>query len=81
MHLNVKKKYFDEIKSGIKKEEYRMVCPFWDKRLKGKNFDRVFIKLGYPKKDDTDRILCFKFNGMKEKILIHKEFGFVPTKV
>ena len=81
LHLNIKKKYFDEIKNGIKTEEYRKVCPFWNKRLKDKKFDRVLIKLGYPKNNDKDRILCFKFTGIKNKVLIHEEFGFIPTEV
>lgn len=31
--LPLKKKWFDLIKAGIKKEEYREIKPFWEKRL------------------------------------------------
>lgn len=31
--LSLKEKWFDMIKSGEKKEEYREIKPFWDKRL------------------------------------------------
>ena len=33
LHLNLKAKWYDMIKSGIKKEEYREIKPFWEKRL------------------------------------------------
>lgn len=31
--LSIKKKWFDMIKSGEKKEEYREIKPYWTKRL------------------------------------------------
>jgi len=33
LHLTLKKKWFDMIASGEKKEEYREIKPFWIKRL------------------------------------------------
>ena len=33
LHLNVKKKWFDMIASGKKKEEYREIKPYWCNRL------------------------------------------------
>lgn len=33
LHLTLKKKWFDMIASGEKKEEYRGIKPFWIKRL------------------------------------------------
>lgn len=33
LYLSLKKKWFDLIKSGVKKEEYREIKPFWEKRL------------------------------------------------
>jgi hypothetical protein len=33
LHLTLKKKYFDMIASGVKKEEYRELKPYWVKRL------------------------------------------------
>ena len=33
LRLNVKKQWFDMIKAGIKKEEYRDIKPYWEKRL------------------------------------------------
>lgn len=33
LRLTVKKYWFDMIKSGVKKEEYREIKPYWHKRL------------------------------------------------
>ena len=33
LHLNLKAKWYDMIESGIKKEEYREIKPFWEKRI------------------------------------------------
>ena len=62
LKLAVKKQYFYEIKLGIKKEEFRMIKDYWIKRLQ-KNYDEVHITLGYPKKDEINKILKFKFTG------------------
>lgn len=33
LHLTLKRKWYDMIKSGEKKEEYREIKPYWAKRL------------------------------------------------
>jgi len=47
LHLTLKKKWFDMIKSGIKKEEYRETKPYWSKRLFTKAFTHVCFTNGY----------------------------------
>lgn len=74
LRLAVRKEYFYEIKAGIKKEEYRLIKPYWIKRLSTK-YDEVWITCGYPKKTETDKILKFKYNGFYIKKINHKEFG------
>jgi hypothetical protein len=54
LHLTLKKKWFDMIASGEKKEEYREIKPFWIKRMKydfwpGRQYDIVRFKNGYAK--------------------------------
>jgi hypothetical protein len=49
LHLPVKKIYFDQIKSGKKLDEYRLVTEYWKKRLEGRDYDEVHVKCGYPK--------------------------------
>lgn len=49
LHLTLNKKWFDMIKSGEKKEEYREIKRYWEVRLKNKKFDAVQFKNGYSK--------------------------------
>lgn len=49
LHLTLKKKWFDMIASGEKKEEYREMKPYWEKRLVGKSYDAVSFRNGYTK--------------------------------
>ena len=47
LHMTLKKKWFDMIASGVKKEEYRETKPYWDKRLIGKHYDVIKFRNGY----------------------------------
>ena len=47
LHLTLKKHWFDMIASGEKKEEYREIKPYWDKRLQGREYGAVMFKNGY----------------------------------
>ena len=54
LHLIVHKKWFDLIKSGEKKEEYREITKYWKERLcdkdnKIKYFDTITFSNGYAK--------------------------------
>ena len=46
LHLNLKEEFFNQIKGGHKRTEYRAVKPYWTTRLT-KHFDFVKFKLGY----------------------------------
>lgn len=89
--LSLKKKWYDMIASGEKKEEYREVTEYWNKRLcvlladyvdrffRIKHFDTVTFTLGYPKKDDMSRRMTFRI----ENITIGKgkpEWGAKPEQ-
>jgi hypothetical protein len=50
LHLTLKKKWFDMILSGHKKEEYREIKPYWIKRLCNKEYDVIKFRNGYGKK-------------------------------
>lgn len=86
--LSLKRKWFDMIKAGVKKEEYRAITPYWIKRLlenpedkeraKFKSFDRLVFTLGYPKADDRERRL--EFTGVNITICTgNKEWGAAPA--
>lgn len=49
LHLTLKKKWFDLIKSGVKREEYREMKPYWHTRLLNKNYDAIRFRNGYSK--------------------------------
>lgn len=57
--FNLKKEWFEKIKSGEKTHEYREVNPYWTKRIGCDLFKDRVIKfcLGYPKRDDKNRNL------------------------
>jgi hypothetical protein len=61
--LNVKKEWFDLIKSGKKKREYREIKPYWDKRLGDKDYRNVIIVCGYPKVRDETNTIAFPYKG------------------
>lgn len=45
--LPIKKKWFDMILSGEKKEEYREIKPYWEKRIKKQYQDIPYITLEF----------------------------------
>lgn len=81
LRLAVKRQYFDEIKAGIKTEEYRFCGEYWFQRLAGRTFDAVEITLGYPKRDDTTRRIMFPWNGYSIETITHPHFGDDPVTV
>ncbi len=81
LHLNLKKKYFEQIKSGEKEYEFREITPYWRKRLTGKTFKKIIIKWGYPKRGDPDKTLIRPWKGVVIKTIIHEHFGNKPIQV
>jgi hypothetical protein len=83
LHLHVKKKYFDQIKSGKKKIEYRRDTPYWKKRLVfDREYNLIMVYCGYPRKGDSSRTLLFRYGGYYHAHgLVHEEFGDKPVAV
>jgi hypothetical protein len=73
--LPLKAVYFDQIVCGEKPEEYRLTTPYWRKRLEGRSYDRLILWKGYPKRDDTARILVLPYRGYTVKTITHPHFG------
>lgn len=63
--LHLKETHFEEIRSGKKKEEYRMATPYWNTRIFGENggFDVVEICKGYPARGNIDDRMWFRYEG------------------
>lgn len=79
--IALKAQYFDEIKAGTKPEEYRLVTAYWRKRLEGREYDRIVLTRGYPRKDDHSRRLTLPWQGYTLKTITHPHFGPVPVEV
>lgn len=75
LQLAVKTEYFEAIKDGSKKFEYRLFNEYWKKRLVDKKYDKLIITKGYPKKDDSSRKLIFNYFGYEIQKIKHKHFG------
>lgn len=80
LHLNLKREYFDAIKAGTKIFEFRLASK-WLKRIDGKQFDRIFIKLGYPQASDSARIIERPWRGFERQTVTHPLFGDAPVDV
>ena len=65
LHLTLKKKWFDMIASGVKKEEYREMKPYWHKRLLNKGYDVICFRNGYAK--DSPKVTV-KYEGLSSSL-------------
>ncbi|MEQ9850862.1 ASCH domain-containing protein [Pectobacterium aroidearum] len=81
LQLAVNGEYFDAMKRGEKTEEYRLVNPYWGRRLFGRDYDRLIITRGYPRRDDAERRIVMPYEGFEIKTITHKHFGTEPVKV
>lgn len=50
----VNAEYFDQMKSGEKAKEYRLVNDFWNESIMFREYVRLIIARGYPKRDDAE---------------------------
>ncbi len=67
--FNLKKQWFDKIKSGEKTHEYREVKPYWNKRFRRKiikDLPKICFKMGYPTSSDIDKILYARLINISE---------------
>lgn len=77
LFLILKSKYFNQILSGEKIEEYREVKPYWIKKL-SKQYDRIVFQEGYHR--NARRIIA-TYDGYYRKIIQHEHFGRKPLEV
>lgn len=81
LHLPLKREYFEQIKVGVKLEEYRLVNDYWRARLYAKDYDVIVLTLGYPKRADSARRLELPYKGYMVKQITHSHFGPTPVFV
>lgn len=73
--------YFDAIADGSKLEEYRLVTPYWTKRLASRQYDEIVLTKGYPPSYMINRFLRRPWRGCEVKTITAKHFGNDPVKV
>lgn len=67
LHLTLHRKWFDEIRSGKKKEEYRDDTKYWVRRLQGRKYDEIRFVNGYGKDRPFMRVKC-------KRIVYHPDY-------
>lgn len=81
LQLALKGCYFDEIRDGSKVEEFRLVTPYWTKRLEGRGYDRIVLTKGYPPREAAERRLERPWRGLRRTTITHPHFGPDPVEV
>jgi hypothetical protein len=81
LHLSLKEEFFEAIKTGTKKEEFRLTTTYWRRRIEGKTFDKIVLALGYPPGDDITRRLVRPWRGYTIQTIQHPLFGPEPVQV
>lgn len=83
LHIPVKGVYFDQINSGEKREEYRLVTSYWIKRLLNRTYDRVVLTRSYPKGGGIEGVtrLTRQYRGEVIRTISHPHFGPDPVEV
>jgi len=67
LHLTLKKKWFDMILSGEKKEEYREIKPYWTKRLTHNSYINWL-------KPELDKLPNHVVEKLEDRNILYKHF-------
>lgn len=79
--LHLKRKYWEAIRDGGKKFEYRLYTDYWRKRLIGVHYDEIHLLLGYPKRGDDSKTLKRMWRLVTKCQEQHELFGEEPVEV
>ena len=71
MVLTLKKQWFDMILSGVKKEEYRDIKPYWEKR---------FLRYFGQHYDFSTKVPTVVWNRQERTIVFRNGYGFDKLK-
>jgi len=58
LHLTLRRKWFDKIALGRKKQEFRDSKPYWDSRLCGRCYEEIWFRNGYIPSAPLMRVKC-----------------------
>ena len=79
--LPLKGQYFDEIKALTKPEEFRLVTPYWKRRIEGRTYKAILLTRGYPSRSDAERRMFRPWRGYSVQTITHPHFGPDPVQV
>lgn len=72
LHIIIKSVYLNQIISAEKIFEYRLITPYWIKKLVGKNYDYIEFQAGYSSKSKRIKI---EYLGYEITTIKHDFFG------
>lgn len=79
--LHVKHCCFIEMRDGRKPFEYRLITPYWRKRLENRNYSCIVINAGYPKPIEISRRIIVPWLGYEIQKITHSHFGAQEVEV
>ena len=79
--LRLKRKWWEQIRDGVKTVELRLANEYWRKRLVGRSYDEIHLWCGYPPGTDISKLLIRKWELVAKESIIHEEFGSEPVEV
>jgi len=81
IRIPLKRKWYEQIVAGTKREEYRLYNDYWRKRLEGRTYRNIIFTLGYPKADDESRHHVVPWRGYVLKTITSEEWNNEPKSV
>lgn len=81
LQLSLREVYFNQIKAGTKLEEYRLIKPYWDVRLLGREYDLIRLRRGYTPLSEPSNFFDRPWRGCTIKTITHPHFGPDPVRV
>jgi hypothetical protein len=77
--LHLKRKWWEQIRAGVKRSELRVNSPRNRTLLANRRFDEIRLWLGYPPRHETTKLLRFRHRRTQMRVLgYHPEFGKGP---
>lgn len=78
LYMTIKLIYFNQIKSGHKKLEFRRKTQYWKQKLEHRKYSLVCFRAGYSLNSPT---LYIEYLGYRSKTIQHPFFGTEPVQV
>lgn len=79
--LPLKGEYSIRSRQAPRRRNIALVNDYWRARLYLKEYDRIVLTRGYPKREDTERRMVLPYRGYAVKQITHPHFGADPVFV